>query len=350
MARKPPSGGVGSNQYASKGRARSVLDTDEVRSRVDVERIATAFAPPDELDGAERVRVVTKAKQSGADRTQLHYAAHHDPTVRAGLASGNRTAVNILEALSEDPEPEVRRATAKNHATPPSCLAALAADSDDRVRYAAFENPNCPHDVLTDVLTDVVELCFSERDDTAVKIIARNVAASPELLTRIAEHRDRDPLGRPVARPYLAKNPNCPSPVLDEIVTSCHRNESYTAADALANPNCSDETLRHWATAVDPWQALFREHVASNPNCPPDLVVMLGSDTDAKVRAAVAGRGDVPVDVVSRLAADSATNVRVVALRNPICPMEVVEQRSLEEKSKSGQSAITARRKAIGKP
>lgn len=175
MARKP-SGGVGSNQYATRGRSHPKgqvrVDSGAVAAAAaaELEQTAAAFgrqdlADPKSCDTHEMVRIAATgttwergviAGRSDCPDELVEWIAANDPDAAVWMTAWRRihpddsditswypyaaaetsTARWVLERLAKDRERTIRRNVATNHACPRELLEQLAEDPDGGVRAA----------------------------------------------------------------------------------------------------------------------------------------------------------------------------------------------------------------------
>ena len=128
--------------------------------------------------------MITSAKEFIRLRTsevmaEYHRAAHEEapleiwwelvrehPEMKTWVVHNKTVPIEILEALTTDPDPAVRYAVATKRKAPPAILAQLAVDADSGVRSAVANNAKTPPEVLRLLLND-------EWDDLAARAKAR---------------------------------------------------------------------------------------------------------------------------------------------------------------------------------
>lgn len=176
------------------------------------------------------------------------------------------TDPEVLEILAYDPSWDVRRHVAWNKHTPADIIAMLARDSVAKVTYAAQQNPNCPTDILDDVVRHVElgNYCYA----------FDNGNISPEVIT-----------------------------------------EFY---DFVQNTICDPEFEDNWSNGeYDEWWCEMRCALALNPHTPMDILGELAEDYDAGVRECVARNPNTPVEWLYSYAEDEDEEVIYAAVCNP---------------------------------
>jgi len=98
---------------------------------------------------------------------------------------------------------------------------------DDEVSQNAVKNPNCPKEILVEILSVAN---WKEKDDFVSQ--------------------------------YAACNPNCPKEVLIEIVKRGKAN--WVSLNAALNPNCPQEMLKD-----------FIYKILRDPNCPKEILLFI---------------------------------------------------------------------------
>jgi len=215
---KKTGGGVGTNQYAIRGRAKTLptgtLDTSSVSTAL-VSDLGTDRRRCGEVWGTKCQAWVTPPTYThGTHPTQVareHYTRRADADPR------------VLEELSADKEPLVRSGVAGNPNISPEVLGHLAKDSEFSVRIAVAENPHTSPEALDDLAKDSV---------LAVRLgVAGNPNASPEVLDALAQAEGM------YVRIGVAGNPSTSPTTLRGMI----RDPDATVVETvLCNPNLPD--------------------------------------------------------------------------------------------------------------
>lgn len=149
-------------------------------------------------------------------------AEHKDARVRENVASNLYSSLETLDKLSYDVDRSVRRGVADNPNTPTETLDRLSYDLDEHIRFAVTLNQNTSSEALTRISSD--------------------------------EWRLND---YPMVRWWIAKHPNTPADVLENMLWDKEWLENLRANDPkynfpydivlfcfiVKNPNVSNETL-----------------------------------------------------------------------------------------------------------
>jgi len=223
----------------------------------------------------------------------------------------------------------------------PARLAALVQRSDLRwlrrpVLEALAANPSTPAEALLPVLAELADV-----DVTSLGLAIQPGATRDEALLE------------------LAQSPGLPEPLVDQIVWKAspslevlfvlaHHQSSpvlvrmasdhQTAPELLAAFSASSNSNLRWlvagnlatplelltAMAVRDVEASVGERLARNTHTPPELLAVLASAEQERVRAAVATSYSTPLEVLVMLAGDDAASVRDSVVRNDHTPTEVL--------------------------
>jgi len=182
-------GGVGTNQYAVKGRAKT-LPT----SAIDTGGVSMAL-----VNGTDRRRCGevwgTKCQAWVTPPTYTH-GEHPTRGARDRYIRSADADPRVLEGLSADKDPLIRSGVAGNPNTSPEVLDTLAQDEGEWVRNRVAGNPNASLEML--------DMLAQDESRWVRSAVARNPSTSPTTLGDMA--RDPDTM---VAKMALC-NPNTP--------------------------------------------------------------------------------------------------------------------------------------------
>jgi hypothetical protein len=113
----------------------------------------------------------------------------------------------------------------------------LRRGKDDNVSDFAVKNPNCPPEILVEILRR------GGKDDRVSCYAASNPNCPPKALVEILRRGKND-----MVSCYAAQNPNCPPEMLVEVLKRGKNNSvSYYAA---FNPNCPPKEQYLWMKAI----------------------------------------------------------------------------------------------------
>jgi len=235
-------GGVGTNQYAVKGRAKvlptGTIDTPPVSmalvSGTDRRRCGEVWGtkcqawvtPPEYTHGKHptsgtRERYVDRADAD--PRVLEELSADKDTLVRSGVARNPNTRPEVLDTLAQDESVWVRSRVARNPYTSPEALGMLAHDERVWVRAEVAENPKTSPEVLR---------CLAEDSEYTTRVaVARNLRTSPEVLDDLVEDSEH------TVRIAVARNLRTRPTTLRGMV----RDPNIKVVEAaLCNPNLPD--------------------------------------------------------------------------------------------------------------
>ncbi len=174
------------------------------------------------------------ARQSGLDERVIEsLSMDKDSWVRRWIARNPVTPTTLLEALATDDEAEVRRGVARNPLTPGFLCKQLASDVDSWVRAGIA--------IRHDLDSDIIEQLSIDESVDVLAGLGRNPLTSPELLAKIALHRDRD------VRRSVILNKQTPLPVLQLLLE-----DSYPLNRALLCRHTAMSSFEHWQLIDDP--------------------------------------------------------------------------------------------------
>ena len=141
-------------------------------------------------------------------------------------------------------------------------------------------------------------------------------------------------LGSNTGLGLLARNPNCPIDILEDMLTIEEPRLSYVVvnntnysqdkvklAQMLMEPDCPVETLISYSenNSVD-----LRCYVAQNPNCPIEILKKLSEDEFDDVKIAVAQNPNCPIDILTKMVKTTENEILIVqVLNNPNCPKDL---------------------------
>ncbi|WP_460192560.1 variant leucine-rich repeat-containing protein [Thermosynechococcus sp. FA-CM-4201] len=139
-----------------------------------------------------------------------------------------------------------------------------------------------------------------------------------ELLCQWAQDKDRCCSG---LRKGIAKNPNCPIFLLEELI---HDPIDSVRCAAAENPNLPIqsmvEIMRDYGSEGTE-QVMFnvRAWLASNPNLPRELLMQLLNDSSHSVHVALANRPDLPEEAIETLSRHESIEVIAALSQKDIC-------------------------------
>lgn len=219
--KRPKHGGVGSNQYQTRGHARPVGRDDEsvvvsgpgLFGQVDLddaesERVrcgslwgtgCMVWVEPPSFSHGSHPRAVDKerlADNPATSRSVLVWLASDvSKNVRVDVAENPSTPPETLESLASDPCSWVHNSVATNRSTPPSALKLLAGDTDPWVRSGVAKHPTSPPQLLTRLSTDDEEMVRAA--------VAENPNSPPDILAKLGMDTRWDVSDRALKNPAL---------------------------------------------------------------------------------------------------------------------------------------------------
>jgi len=116
----------------------------------------------------------------------------------------------------------------------------LRKGNGDKISWIAAQNPNCPPEILVEVLKRRKSNSVSMYSGYVSMYAAKNSNCPPEMLIKILKKGQNDNVSI-----YAANNPNCPKEMLVEILRR-GKNDSVSFNAAFYNPNCPLEEKIKW--------------------------------------------------------------------------------------------------------
>lgn len=139
-----------------------------------------------------------------------------------------------------------------------------------------------------------------------------------ELLCQWAQDKGRRCSG---LRKGIAKNPNCPIFLLEELTRDPRENVRCAAAENPHLPIQSMVELMQDHESEGTERVIFnvKAGLASNPNLPRELLMQLLNDSSHSVHAALANRPDLPTEAIETLSRHESIKVIAALSQNHIC-------------------------------
>lgn len=326
----------------------SISDDDSVRASI----TGNVNASPETLaklarDNPTAVMLGNLSRNPNTSGETLTYIVEKYSTYReivTSIATRRNLPPHILEELSHRLYPSIQVNVAANPATPVPVLNRLYSEGDPDVIAGLASNPNLPDSLVQQMLPDYAENFISNRDtparildraakivtsqptlpdrrannsrpsDTVVRRLAAHPAASPDVLTALADHPDAE------VRIHVAANLNTPPQVLHNLTSDV---SAQIVQEVAKNPSATPETLDRLSRSRS-----FRtlNGVAANRNAPAHVLerMVLGCSND-NVLATLMRNPNTPsltiADVASR---NPPHKVLVLIAENPNTPAETL--------------------------
>jgi len=211
-------GGVGTNQCAVKGRAKT-LPT----GTIDTPSVSTALVNDLGTDRRRCGEVWGTKCQTWVTPPTYTHGEHPTKMARERYIRRADADPRVLEGLSADKDLLVRGWVARNPSASPEVLDTLAQDENRWVRQGVAGNPNASSEVLEELARD--------EDGWVRGWVARNPNVSLEMLDTLAQDEDR------WVRLGVVKNSSTRLKALRYLVND---GDYEVAILALANPNLPD--------------------------------------------------------------------------------------------------------------
>jgi hypothetical protein len=212
------------------------------------------------------------------------------------VSHSEKAADEVLAFLSEDADNLIRAAVASNGNTSEKTLRKM---SDDvlSVKEAVAANKNTPGDVLDSFITS--------------EYLRHIIAFNPSTPERTLVELYHDYWGYSDIKIALAKNVSTPKSILRSISESS--NDGYTQIAAALNPN-ADPELKFNIAKKGNYEA---RHTLSYSDTPPDILEILSTDRDERIRKNVAENHNTSSDVLRTMSQnDSSKYVKFYANQN----------------------------------
>jgi hypothetical protein len=240
------------------------------------------------------------------------------PALVQETSSKNRIPMEVLEALSKDPQEDIRLKVAGNTSTPATLLEVLSKDSSVWVREAVASN------VVTPV--PVLEALGRDTELQVRMSVVRNSAIPAQLLDGLSKDSDA------VVRMSVAMHRLTSWEALNDLAKDQHwevrRRASHSRSERARDADTPVSVLE--ALVVDS-DADVRMAVARNAATPSPLLDVLAKDSDWRVRSDVAHNTLTPFPTLDALANDSVNSVRTAVAGNPSAPRPLLESLAGDE-------------------
>lgn len=211
-------------------------------------------------------------------------------------AASKNTSTARLAELAEIPDEAVQRALAKNWHTPPEILNKLSSSCDLDTCVAVASNPSSHASILK-------KLAGSKGDSLVIVRIAKNPNTPTALLDELAVGMDKRSAH---FRAVIANSLNAPAMLLEKLAEDKF---VFTRAMVARNSNTPAATLEKLSRDagfiwVSRRKFCIKQLVAANPNTPAKVLSMLAGDEDCWVRASVTENPNTPLSVREQLVED----------------------------------------------
>lgn len=206
--------------------------------------------------------------------------------IRAKIAkeADNLSRYQMLNYIYDDESSLVRKQAALNKNCPPDIFADLLWQHKTKERtgfsvlFAMAENPNCPIDVLKNLIDGSINPTTNIRSNKKFqRIILTKVAANPncdkELFEKFLNHDDF------FVRHELAQNKNCPVHILETLVKDENLN---VAGAALENKNCPYNILKD--IIINPPYTLAVRKALNNPKMSSSLLKQILEEDNSNIK------------------------------------------------------------------
>lgn len=187
--RRKPKGGVGSNQYQSRGRANRWpyidIDTLDPAAEVDlIDQVKRDYSGPCRVRCGE---VWSTECDSWVAAPGYAHGDHPTSESKMETAADTSTTKDILALLAQDLEWYVRLKVASNPETPEGTLTELSQDTGYWVRAGVAGNSSTPRSVLSQLALDPrseVRLVVAHNRHTPIPVLAL-LTADPDTQTAL---------------------------------------------------------------------------------------------------------------------------------------------------------------------
>jgi hypothetical protein len=263
--------------------------------------------------------------------TLVRFADHPSELLRYALAARPGLPPETAARLAADPVPGVRADLAANPTIDDALMRVLAADRGHDVQRSLAHNPRVPLDVLSGLAgTTKIGPTLLPRIASASPSEVEALSTSPKPAVRmlLAERRDlpaaiRDALAEdPDAKVVksVAGHPGLSEAQLRSMVA---RHGSRVLAKVAANPEAPSALLEELTQHLTPVRKALREVARHRNATGPALLVCL---TDRDARPLAAGHPALPPETIVGLLADPDARVVEAAAANPALPPSVMAE------------------------
>lgn len=283
------------NKGLTSARYRAILGADHDRI------MQILQAKSDSLGGVHPAR--EKIKMGARSLKGLRYLLQglndeEAKEMKRMVSHSEEASEEVLKFLSEDDDNMIKGAVAANKKTPESVLRELAENAPLSVKEAIAANEKTPGDVLSSFITS----------ESLRSTIAFNPSTPEDTLIELYE----DYRSYTEIKMALAKNVSTPRHILDALAD--YRFDGYIQAAAVLNPNTDPNTRRRVAAGGG---SIVRHTLSYSGTTPPDVLEILSTDREERIRSNVAEHNNTPAEVLRKMAeSDPSGEVRFYAKQN----------------------------------
>lgn len=266
----------------------------DIREAVEFEQIGWAFIVAGDTRDEDSRDTSRKGRKTTDEMRR--FAAHPDPAVRANIAKRKGCSAEMLALLAES----------------------AASDDSLDVYRAVISHPNCPSDIVDDLIAKEPELAYyGTLNPHLAESVARDILDNqPGQIAALALAKGctADTLREIADRAEYELPPN---PTTQEI--SDHSVSVRSLIPALLNPNCPPDLCSRFSTHAHHEVRAAAARGAEMPD-----LVRLYEERNQKVRAGVAENPLATPEMLTYLAVAGDATVRIKVAQNPNTPESVV--------------------------
>lgn len=223
--------------------------------------IARALVPV-----ADDVTLVVVAQDASTPHDVFEsLAVHPSSGVRNAVAMNPSVPARVLRVLATDDDPRIRTITAKSSAVPLDSLVTLASDADASVRTAVAANPSTPTELL-------LRLAADETPGVA-EAIAGHEAATAAVLKRVADAQLESGKRQPSRATFSNRDPEFPVGPLSAVASNSKSPaETLSAiAESVRGARARIPSYGSGENALEKVERVWRD-IAKNPNAPTEVL------------------------------------------------------------------------------
>ena len=258
--------------------------------------------------------------ETSLKRIKAGKSSWSDRDLELGLAKNPNSPQSYLTAVLQHSDSWVVATAASNPNLPPQQMAKLAKSEHENIRQGVASNINAPWALLQSLSKDadctwqiaenpstraeeLSELALrKETGPFVLADIARNPSASPELIQKLAKHKDA------WVRLGVARNPNTAPALVEKILKDFlklqddeHDGDSYIVRCERTPAEMIESVLERYLPINSRNRSSILSSIGANPNTNFETLNLLAEDRSMDARVAVAGNPNTSGDTLRQM-------------------------------------------------
>jgi hypothetical protein len=228
---------------------------------------------------------------------------------------------DLLAKLSDSPQKNIRSQIARHPDTPDSVLEKLALDAEESVRRGVAANPSASLELLIEMAKREKSMRYGECGDIVHKSIIARKDATPEALKLALSQKAY------TIRCLAAEHPNISVKELEWLIFN--ETDRLVFDKAINHPKMTADVFRRSIAHTNSW---VRALLAKQPNCPTEvldelfLVELFSNENSINVYLSIAVNPNTSVATLERLVNSTNSEIRIAVASSPTTPLAFLEQ------------------------